>query len=227
MGPTFVIREGESVELTHYGILGMKWGVRRFQNPDGTLTEAGKKRYGTAENYEAVMRAKADAKASAEVYKYQKKTAAKEQAEARRAEEKQFKYEKALLKKKLTSLTDKEIEIVKKRLELEDSVRKAMDKGASKEVKNLVGDILKTSVRDIGSQGMSYILGTAVNKFLGPLINGIDSGTVDKIKSEISGMKDDELSDALKRLKNEEEYLRAKGGYNTNITNPSKAQKPK
>ena len=32
-------------ELTHYGIKGMHWGVRRFQNSDGTLTEAGKKRY--------------------------------------------------------------------------------------------------------------------------------------------------------------------------------------
>lgn len=31
-------------ELYHYGIKGMRWGVRRFQNPDGTLTAAGKRR---------------------------------------------------------------------------------------------------------------------------------------------------------------------------------------
>lgn len=31
--------------LEHHGIIGMKWGVRRYQNKDGTLTNAGKKRY--------------------------------------------------------------------------------------------------------------------------------------------------------------------------------------
>lgn len=31
-------------ELYHHGILGQKWGVRRYQNKDGSLTEAGKKR---------------------------------------------------------------------------------------------------------------------------------------------------------------------------------------
>lgn len=35
----------ESPFLEHHGIKGQKWGVRRFQNPDGTLTAAGKRRY--------------------------------------------------------------------------------------------------------------------------------------------------------------------------------------
>ena len=32
-------------ELYHHGILGQKWGIRRYQNADGTLTPKGKKRY--------------------------------------------------------------------------------------------------------------------------------------------------------------------------------------
>ena len=36
-------------ELTHWGIKGMKWGVRRFQNKDGSLTMEGGKRYNGAE----------------------------------------------------------------------------------------------------------------------------------------------------------------------------------
>ena len=35
-----------SESLAHHGIIGMKWGVRRYQNGDGSLTEDGKDRYG-------------------------------------------------------------------------------------------------------------------------------------------------------------------------------------
>ena len=42
---THQLRRPYSNELYHHGIKNQKWGVRRFQNPDGTLTEAGKQRY--------------------------------------------------------------------------------------------------------------------------------------------------------------------------------------
>ena len=37
-------------ELYHWGVKGMKWGVRRYQNKDGTLTAKGKKRYAMSED---------------------------------------------------------------------------------------------------------------------------------------------------------------------------------
>lgn len=42
-------------ELYHHGIKGMKWGVRRYQNDDGTLTGAGKKRYSDDNGYNNKM----------------------------------------------------------------------------------------------------------------------------------------------------------------------------
>ena len=42
---TYQIRVSQSDSLVHYGIKGQQWGIRRFQNEDGTLTEEGKARY--------------------------------------------------------------------------------------------------------------------------------------------------------------------------------------
>lgn len=43
----------EITDLEHYGILGQKWGIRRYQNEDGTLTEEGKRRYGSDKAYDS------------------------------------------------------------------------------------------------------------------------------------------------------------------------------
>ena len=48
MDSNYVVTGGSFIsedELCHYGIKGMRWGIRRYQNPDGSLTPAGKKKY--------------------------------------------------------------------------------------------------------------------------------------------------------------------------------------
>ena len=52
-------------EIYHHGIKGQKWGVRRYQNEDGSLTPAGEKRY-------AKLNKKAEKKFLKEVNAYQK-----------------------------------------------------------------------------------------------------------------------------------------------------------
>ena len=46
-------------ELYHHGILGMKWGIRRFQKKDGSLTTSGRKRYSnSSEDYNTTQNLK-------------------------------------------------------------------------------------------------------------------------------------------------------------------------
>ena len=47
-----------SDELFHHGIKGQKWGIRRYQNPDGTYTSEGKARYGAKNDRQASSLAK-------------------------------------------------------------------------------------------------------------------------------------------------------------------------
>ena len=56
-------------ELYHHGILGQKWGVRRYQNKDGTLTPLGKKRYRIDSEGNLVKKTREERKADARAAK--------------------------------------------------------------------------------------------------------------------------------------------------------------
>lgn len=76
------MREYSASELYHHGIKGQKWGIRRFQNEDGSLTEEGRKRYAKyvrlATTSEEIQKKREEVFAEAEKYNsryYQKRNA--------------------------------------------------------------------------------------------------------------------------------------------------------
>lgn len=85
-------------ELYHHGILGQKWGIRRYQNPDGTLTTEGRIRY----RDDGTKRPYAERKALEKEYNAQKK--AKTKAEAAEILEKQKS------QKKISEMSDEELQ---------------------------------------------------------------------------------------------------------------------
>lgn len=82
-----------SNELYHFGVQGMKWGVRRYQNYDGTYTKAGLKRYNRSlERYEKRKAEYSQIKKDKLSSNYEKKYAKAKMKEAKRQLKKDYKH---------------------------------------------------------------------------------------------------------------------------------------
>ncbi len=169
-------------ELKHFGTKGMKWGIRRYQNKDGSLTPAGKKRY---------EKELAKLKAEEKVLKNRARTQAKinglatkrqELDELRKTvsgdKESETKVETTPKNKRLKDMTDAELSAKLERFKNEAKYREA----TTSEGRKFVNEVLKASGKNIATQVATYALGTAANKYIGELFG--DSNMVNPKKGQ-------------------------------------------
>ncbi len=140
-------------ELMHHGILGMKWGVRRYQNKDGSLTPAGKRRVQTGEVDKSSETSSSHSSSS---------TASK---------------------KSVKEMSDSELRDKITRLELEkkySDLSKPREQAKTSKGKAFVMDVLEKSGKNIATQAVTYAMGSMVNKLAGSDVVNPKKGQKDK-----------------------------------------------
>lgn len=137
--------------LNHWGIKGMKWGVRRYQNKDGGLTPAGRKRYshkgGDPKNDKT------------------KKATKPKQTKSATSTKTATPPERGTVRKNVKKMTEAELKDRISRLELEKKVTD-LEKGTTSRGKKFVLDVLEAAGKDIATQATKHVMGIGVNKIV-------------------------------------------------------------
>ena len=220
----YIQRNGDELdELYHHGILGQRWGIRRYQNKDGSLTKAGLKRYGSESNFNKIVKAEAKAKKEAEAAKFRKRTEA-ELAKIRKkykipSPEKEDKNTKASKKEKsIEEMTEAEIREKINRTKLENELRNVLPKRSKnkpisemtdQELEDRISRIqLENKLRDLTpkqvSRGQKF-LNTLADIAVPAIKNAAQDGAEKWLKKQFAeltgtdGKTADDISKALER----------------------------
>lgn len=204
------ILTNEEAELFHHGIKGQRWGIRRYQNADGSLTPDGKKRYMKDARFRAKWE-KVKAKDEA-------KKKAVEEAEARKHESAEQRHARLMksnnaneLMKHIDELSTEEIRERVNRIQAERSLAQYMTKNPTKiekamqkvEAVNAYANRAMTVINSpAGKMATSYI-----KKQL-----GIDTTPVTNYKRflrDVDRKSDKQIQEMQKRIQNEENIRKA------------------
>lgn len=190
-----MIRECNDEYLAHFGVQGMKWGIRRYQNSDGTLTAKGRARMlAKARKYEG----KANTSVATNYFAKSRKARLQQKAKDARYEVKRSDLQKARVKtekqkaeaskpKKVSEMSNEELQSAIDRMNLEVQYRSKYSELNPKKVsrgKKLVTDILETSVKNIGTQAATWALGVAVNNVISRATKGKYTDAVNPKKGQ-------------------------------------------
>lgn len=129
-------------ELYHHGIKGQKWGKRQYQNKDGSLTPAGRERYGSKENFEKQY-PEDKKKTLGKVSSNMKKTGDAVDKLKDINNMQISKTNKARIKKDVSQMSDQELQKIVNRLNMEERYKQVMNSRAAEEGKNKVSKILE------------------------------------------------------------------------------------
>ena len=171
-------------ELYHHGIRGMKWGIRRYQNADGSLTAAGKKRYinpdGTLNKRGQKYYAKESERLKNERRKLtnQKKTNAQfEKLDAKRKANADLKDQlnpkkpETPKKKSISEMSDEELNEAISRARMEDAYRQLRPEPVNEKsafMKKFVKDVATPALMDAGKKALSKMVENAMKDKVDP-----------------------------------------------------------